>query len=54
MSTHELEIKCRELRQLQAPIDEGQAEAEAIQDPLKAQHTRPGGDELTAGGDKEG
>ena len=36
MSTHELEIKCRELRQLQALIDEAQAEAEAIKDAIKA------------------
>ena len=36
MSTHELEIKCRELRQLQALIDEAQAEAEAIKDTIKA------------------
>ena len=36
MSTHELELKCRELRQLQALIDEAQAEAEAIKDSIKA------------------
>ena len=36
MSTHELEIKCRELRQLQALIDEAQAEAETIKDAIKA------------------
>lgn len=36
MSTHELELKCRELRQLQALIDEAQAEAEAIKDTIKA------------------
>ena len=36
MSTHELEIKCRELRQLQALIDEAQAEAETIKDTIKA------------------
>lgn len=36
MSTHELELKCRELRQLQALIDEAQAEAEAIKDAIKA------------------
>lgn len=36
MSTHELEMKCRELRQLQALIDEAQAEAEAIKDAIKA------------------
>ena len=36
MSTHELEIKCRELRHLQALIDEAQAEAETIKDAIKA------------------
>ena len=36
MSTQELEIKCRELRQLQALIDEAQAEAETIKDAIKA------------------
>ena len=36
MSTHELEMKCRELRQLQALIDEAQTEAEAIKDAIKA------------------
>ena len=36
MSTHELEIKCRELRQLQALIDEAQAEAETIKHAIKA------------------
>ena len=36
MSTNELERKCRELRQLQALIDEAQAEAEAIKDAIKA------------------
>lgn len=36
MSTHELELKCRELRQLQALIDEAQAEAETIKDTIKA------------------
>ena len=35
-STHELEIKCRELRQLQALIEEAQAEAETIKDVIKA------------------
>ncbi len=35
MSIKELEIKCRELRQLQALIDEAQAEAEAIKDAIK-------------------
>lgn len=36
MSINELEIKCRELRQLQALIDEAQAEAETIKDAIKA------------------
>lgn len=36
MSTHEIETKVRELRQLQALIEEAQAEAEAIKDSLKA------------------
>ena len=36
MSTQELELKCRELRQLQALIEEAQAEAEGIRDQIKA------------------
>lgn len=36
MSANELESKCRELRQLQALIDEAQAEAETIKDAIKA------------------
>lgn len=36
MSINELESKCRELRQLQALIDEAQAEAEALRDAIKA------------------
>lgn len=36
MSTHEIEAKVRELRQLQALIDEAQAEAETIRDTIKA------------------
>ena len=36
MSTNELECKCRELRQLQALIEEAQAEAETIKDTIKA------------------
>ena len=36
MSINELEAKCRELRQLQALIDEAQAEAETIKDAIKA------------------
>ena len=36
MSINELESKCRELRQLQALIDEATAEADAIRDTIKA------------------
>ena len=36
MSTNEMECKARELRQLQALIDEATAEAEAIKEALKA------------------
>ena len=36
MSINELEMKCRELRQLQNLIEEAQAEADAIKDQLKA------------------
>ena len=36
MSANELELKCPELRQLQALIDEAQAEAETIKDAIKA------------------
>ena len=36
MSTNELEMKCRELRQLQNLIEEAQAEAETIKDAIKA------------------
>ena len=36
MSINEMEIKCREPRQLQALIEEAQAEAEAIKDAIKA------------------
>ena len=37
MSTNELEMKIRELRQLQQLIEEAQAEAEGIKDAIKAQ-----------------
>ncbi len=37
MSMNEIEDKIRELRQLQALIEEAQAEAEAIKDAVKAQ-----------------
>lgn len=36
MSNHELESKIRELRQLQALIDEAEQEAETIKDAIKA------------------
>ena len=36
MSMNEIEAKARELRQLQALIEEAQAEAESIKDALKA------------------
>lgn len=36
MSIHELESKVRELRQLQALIDEAAAEAESLRDEIKA------------------
>lgn len=36
MSTNEIETKIRELRELQALIEEAQAEAEAIKDAIKA------------------
>lgn len=36
MSTKEIESKVRELRQLQALIEEAQAEADAIRDAIKA------------------
>ena len=35
-TTKDIESKCRQLRELQALIDEAQAEAEAIRDALKA------------------
>ena len=35
MSINEMEVKARELRQLQALIEEAQAEAEAIKDAIK-------------------
>ena len=47
MSTHEIEAKCRELRELQALIDEAQSEVDAIRDALKA--AMGGAEELRAG-----
>ena len=37
MSINEIEVKVKELRQLQALIDEAEAEADAIRDAIKAQ-----------------
>ena len=48
MSTNELEMKIRELRQLQQLIEEAQAEAEGIRDAIKAHM----GEQLRAGGYK--
>lgn len=50
MSTNELEAKVRELRELQALIEEAQEEAEAIKDQLKAHMGER--EELRAGGYK--
>ena len=47
MSINELEMKVRELRQLQALIEEAEAEAEAIKDAIKAH--MGDSDELRAG-----
>ena len=49
MSMIEMENKIRELRQLQALIDEAQAEAETIKDQIKASMTAQGAEELRAG-----
>lgn len=49
MSMNEMESKIRELRQLQALIEEATAEAEAIKDAIKADMTAQGADELRAG-----
>ena len=49
MSISEVESKVRELRQLQALIEEAEAEAEAIKDAIKASMTTQGTDELRAG-----
>lgn len=47
MTTKELEAKARELRELQALIEEAQAEAEAIKDSIKA--AMGGTESVTAG-----
>lgn len=49
MSMNEMESKIRELRQLQALIDDAQQEAEAIKDQIKASMTAQGAEELRAG-----
>ena len=47
MSTNEIAAKCRELRELQALIDEAQSEVDAIRDALKA--AMGGAEDLRAG-----
>ena len=47
MSTNEIAAKCHELRELQALIEEAQAEAEGIRDELK--RAMGGAEELRAG-----
>ncbi|MDE6281732.1 MAG: hypothetical protein K2M15_08095 [Oscillospiraceae bacterium] len=49
MSMNEIEVKCRELRQLQNLVAEAEQEMEAIKDAIKAQLTAQGLDELFAG-----
>lgn len=44
MSINEMEIKYRELRQLQALIEEAQAEAEAIKDAMGSQEALQAGE----------
>lgn len=46
MNTNELTAKIRELKELQALIDEATAEAEAIKDELKAHMTSEGKEEM--------
>ena len=47
MSKHELTAKVRELKELQALIEEATAEAEAIKDELKAHMKATGTQEMT-------
>ncbi len=47
MSTNELTKKIRELKELQALIEQAQAEAETIKDELKALMVDSGADEMT-------
>lgn len=49
MSINEIESKVQELRQLQALIEEAEAEAESIKDAIKASMTAQNIDELRAG-----
>lgn len=49
MSTHELTAKVKELKELQALIEEATAEAEAIKDELKTYMKTSGAEELNAG-----
>lgn len=47
MSNNELTAKIRELKQLQAPVEEANAEAEAIKDELKALMVENNTEEMT-------
>lgn len=47
MSTNEITTKVRDLKELQALIEEAQAEAEAIKDEIKAYMTATGKEEMT-------
>lgn len=47
MSTNEITTKIRALKELQALIEEAEAEAEAIKDDLKAYMVDTGADEVT-------
>ena len=49
MNMNEKESKIREMRQLQALIEEAQTEEEAIKDAIKAGMTAQGANELRAG-----
>ena len=47
MSTNEITTKVRDLKELQALIEEAQAEAEAIKDEIKAYMAATGKEEMT-------
>ncbi len=47
MSTNELTAKVKELKELQALIDEANAQAESIKDELKAHMVAAGAEEMT-------